>query len=487
MARTGVEVTTALSAGRRNNGVPSARYHLVGVTERGPVGVAQRVTSIAEYESYFGARVPKSEKTYNDARLFFAEGGAELYVTRVVGPSATRGFVVLTDSTLAPTVRVELNEPGAFSARTTVQVTDGPGDTFNFTVFQDEMTRVRFTSVVSPSDLISRSLGHPLITISDLGSAAAAPGNNPVPNATPVPLSEGIDDFVNITTASYAAALDATGDGTRGGCVAVPDLPADIIGETLIAHAVEYQKTALLCGEVDTTQAEIQSMAQGLINTDGSDHAGIFWPYLIVPDEGSGGSRYVAPTGYVAAVRARAHTTVGYWQIPAGERAASRIITGLRYPVDTRRNNELSDSYVSGIIVDAGNIKLYNWWSLSPDRANFQYLSVRDELNNIAMDLASEFREFIFSTWDSRGKLLNQISSAAKGILATLADQDAISPRINPVDGSVIDNGYTISVDAPTGAFVEQNTILVRVEVRTPQTAQLIRAEVVRVPLDAAL
>lgn len=487
MARTGVEVTTALSAGRRNNGVPSARYHLVGVTERGPVSVAQRVTSIAEFESYFGARTAKSEKTYNDARLFFAEGGAELYVTRVVGPAPTSGFINLLDTTGVNTVRISLNEPGAYSARTSVDIDQGPNNTFTFTLYQDTVMRIRLSGVSSPADLMARLLGNPLISVSDLGSAAAAPGNNPVATANPVFLSEGVDDYVNITVDDYVSALEETGDATRGGAVGVPDLPADIIGPDLLAHGVAYQKVALLCGDVHTTQTEIAGMAEPLSALEGADHGGVFWPYLVMKDEDNGGARYVAPLGYVAAVRARAHTTVGYWQIPAGERSISRSIVGLHTPVDTRKNDALADSYVSGIIQDGGNIKLYNWWSLSPDRANFGYLSVRDQLNNVAMDLASDFKQFIFSTWDSRGKLLNQIASAAKGILATLAERDAVAPRYSEVDGAQLDPGYTINVDAPTGGLAEQNTILVRVEVRTPQAAQLIRVEVVRVPLDGAL
>ena len=455
MPRTGVKVSTALSAGRRNNGVPSARYHIAGVTERGPVNTAQRVTSIAEFESIFGNRTPKSEKTYNDARLYFAEGGSELFVTRVVGKNATKGFASLSDSSGVPTLRVELNEPGEYSALTKVKVEAGAGDTFVFSLYQQGQLRVRFAGVTSPADLLARTLGHPLITVTDLGSISAA--------------------------------LAAVSDTTRRAAVSVPDLPADVIGEDLIKHAANYQQVAILSGEENATDEELATIARDLTNVEGSSDAGLFAPYVILPDEGNTGSRYVAPNGYIAAVRARAHTAVGYWQIPAGERAAARAITGLKTPMDTRRNDALADAYVNGIIQDGGTIKLYNWWSLSPDRANFQYLSVRDELNNICMDLAEAFLPFIFSTWDSRGKLLNQIASAAKGVLATLADRDAISPRINPIDGSTIDNGYTINVDAPSGAFVEENTILVRVEVRTPQTAQLILTEVVRVPLDAVL
>lgn len=487
MARTGVEVTTAISAGRRNTGVPSARYHIVGVTARGPVGVAQRVTSPAEFTSLFGGRSSKSEKMYNEARSFFAEGGAELYVTRVVGPAATKGFVILEDSAAVPTVRVELNEPGSYSAQTTIQVTAGSGNTFNFSVFQEGMLKVRMVGIASPADLLARTLGHPLIKVTDLGSTSAAPANNPAVMATPEPMSEGVDDFVNITTAHYVAAMNAVGDTTRGGAIGVPDLPADIIGEDLLDHAVEYQKVALMAGDLETTQAEIKAIAQTFSTHDGASYGAIFWPYVILPDENNGGARYVSPTGYAAAARARAHTNTGYWQIPAGERSASNAITGLYTPVDTRRNNDLADAYVSGVIQDAGRVKVYNWWSLSPDRENFQYLSVRDELNNIAMDLASEFREFIFSTWDTKGKLMNQISSAAKGIMATLAERDAVSAKYNEATGEQIDSGYVINVDAPTGLGAEQNVILVRVEVRTPQTAQLILAEVVRVPLDTVL
>lgn len=487
MVRTGVEVSTALSAGRRNTGVASARYHVAGITERGPVGVAYRISSPAEYEAVFGGRTAKSEDLYNDARLFFAERGAEMYVTRVVGAAATRGFVTLSDASAAPTIRIELNEPGSYSEKTSVRVEEGAHNTFNLSIYQEGLLVLRLAGLESPQDLLTRTLRHPLITVSNLASASAPPGNNPAPTAEPVFMSAGTDDFTSVTAEDHVAALDATGEVTRGGACAVPGIPADVIGPGLIAHGAAYQKVVILCGEVGTTEEEIKEMAGDLTNPEDASHAGVFWPFVILPDDTNTGSRFVAPCGYVAAARARAHTTVGYWQIPAGDRSTAVAITGLASPVDTRRNNSLAEAYVSGIISDGDSIKLYNWWSLSPDRQNFQYLSVRDELNNIAMDVAAELRPFIFSTWDSRGKLLNQIFSAVKGVLATLAERDAVSARINPADGSVLDPGYTIAVDAPSGAFVEDNTIIVRVEVRTPQTAQLIKSEIVRVPLDAAL
>lgn len=487
MPRTGVEVTTALNAGRRNAGVPSARYHLAGVTERGPVDRAQVVTSIAEFQAYYGERTPKSEKTFNDARLFFAEGGGELFMTRVVGPAASNGSVTLQDTAGIDTLRITLNEPGAYSARSAIRVEATANDTFNVALLRDGIVVARWAGMSTPSDFLTKTLGHPLITVQDMGSTTAAPGNRPADTPTPLAFSEGTDDFIGITTTHYREALDATGDSTRGGAVAVVDLPLDIIGPDLIAHAREYQKTAILVGEVDTTDTEIMAAARDLQAEDGADHAGVFWPFVMLPDESGEGARYVSPAGYVAAARARAHSQIGFWQIPAGERSAARYITGLRYPADTRKNNALADAHVSAIITDAGSIKLYNWWSLSPDRNNFQYLSARDTLNNISMDLAADLRGFVFSTWDSRGKLINNIASAAKGLLATLADRDAVSPKYNPVDGSKIDDGYAIHVDAPTGPFVEENVILVRVDVRLPQTAQLIQAEVVKVPLDSAI
>jgi hypothetical protein len=484
--RTGVEVTTALSAGRRTTGVASARYHIAGVTERGPVGVAQRVTSPAEFEMYFGGRTPKSEKTYNDVLSFFAERGSEAFVTRVVGPNATKGTVSLLDTAGIATLRITLNEPGPHSLNAEIEVEAGANDTYGVKLYRDGILAAQWVGMSTPADFLSRTLGHPLITVADLGSTTASPGNRPAATEGRSAFSEGTDDFAGILATHYITALDETGDSTRGGSVAVPDLPLDIIGEALIGHAVAFQKTAILTGEVDTTADEIRTAARDLVSIDGSDHAGVFWPYLVLQDQ-DGGARYVAPSGYVAAARARAHNQTGFWQIPAGERSNAQVITGLRFPCDTRKNNELAEDYVSGIITDAGNVKLYNWWSLSPDRANFQYLSVRDLLNNISMDLASEYRRFVFSTWDTRGKLINQIKSATKGYLAVLSSLDAVAPKFDAVTGRKLDDGYTINVDAPSGPFVEQNVILVRVEVRSAQTAQLILAEVVKVPLDAAL
>lgn len=65
-------------------GVPaSARYHLAGTPASGPVGVPTRLRSMAEYHRVFGPRTPAAGALYDDLYVFFTEGGAEAWLTRV--------------------------------------------------------------------------------------------------------------------------------------------------------------------------------------------------------------------------------------------------------------------------------------------------------------------------------------------------------------------------------------------------------------------
>jgi len=55
----------------------------VGQTERGKDNVAQLVTSLDEYTTYFGG-YEANKYTYSTVRTFFEEGGANCYVSRAV-------------------------------------------------------------------------------------------------------------------------------------------------------------------------------------------------------------------------------------------------------------------------------------------------------------------------------------------------------------------------------------------------------------------
>lgn len=60
----------------------SARYHVVGAADTGPVGAGTLIGSLAQFQALHGPRTTVSAPVWDDLALFFSEGGAQAYVTR---------------------------------------------------------------------------------------------------------------------------------------------------------------------------------------------------------------------------------------------------------------------------------------------------------------------------------------------------------------------------------------------------------------------
>src|SRR5690606_32990846 len=63
--------------------LPTAVVGAIGITERGPIGVATLVTCFEEYVRIFGGFTPDSDLAVA-AQGFFANGGSNLWVVRTV-------------------------------------------------------------------------------------------------------------------------------------------------------------------------------------------------------------------------------------------------------------------------------------------------------------------------------------------------------------------------------------------------------------------
>ena len=94
--RIGVDTNVSVQAAPSAQSVPSGRAQFAGVTQKGPIGHPYALTSIRDFERLFGGRAPFSS-LYDEVRAYFNLGGAEAFITRVVGPAATNGSVTLTD------------------------------------------------------------------------------------------------------------------------------------------------------------------------------------------------------------------------------------------------------------------------------------------------------------------------------------------------------------------------------------------------------
>lgn len=483
MAPVGVEITTSVRPGTSNTGVTSGRFHIAGLTEKGPSDGARVVRSRAQFESIYGTRTPYSSAMYDTARTFWEEGGDELIVSRAVGAGATKGSLSLLDTGGVATLKVSALDPGGHSTATTVEVVAGTAGTFTIKIRSNGVLVGNYLNLASPAAAVEAAGSSEYVEISDLGSVTAAPGNNPVVNADTA-LSAGTDDRGTVTAATMIAALESAGRELDGSAVAIPGYSVDVIGEDLLAHAADYRKVALMSFDAATTLEE--AIATNPV-TDASkgDHGAVIFPHVVVPD--GNGTRVVPPEGYAAAARARAHASTGFWQAPPGDRSLARWVVGTTVPLDIVDIEALDENNINGIVTMANRPRLYGWSSLSEDRESFALLSTRDTLNNVGALLRRELEEFVFSTIDGKGHLLSKVESAATGVLANIAAAGGFYPLF--VNDERVDPGYSVTVDETinTASSLANNEVRVGIGVRLSPMAKLIRVEIIKVPLNASV
>lgn len=482
VSRIGVNATTSVQAGRSNPGVPSGRFQIGGITAAGPTVGSTVVRSLAQYVQVYGPRSASSVSMYDAAQLFFEEGGGELVVTRVVGPNAMPASVDLQDRADTPltTLRVQSVERGL--SNLSVRVTD-QASTYTLEVLAGTDVVERWAGLTTSGDAAAIATGSDWVTVTGIPAATPAPNNKP--KAGTYPLTGGTDDRAAVDTAVIATALHAGGTLATGGAVAMPGWAAADAAEALVPVAKAHRQVALLATTANATPVEAQATADNLTGMQDGDHAGLFYPWVVVPDGAR--RRLVDPTAYVAAARSRAHTTTGYWRVPAGEQSRVEWAVDTAPVIDVETNDVLAGHRVNGLTTIYGVPRLYGWQSLSLN-PELGLLSARDTLNSLVLGVERVLEPFVFGTIDGRGHFTSAVEAVVTGVLSPVADAGGLYARVNPA-GDVLDPGYRVTVDATNNNAdtLARNELYVTAAVRLSPTAQLIYAEVVKVALGSTL
>lgn len=108
-----VNVTTA--SGANNRPTSTGSFFAIGQSQRGPVGVATSVTSLAQYVALFGTRQFNgvTQTLYDAIDIFFQEGGAQAYISRVSGTSVVIANHTLVDRAGSPLNTLKIPRPSA--------------------------------------------------------------------------------------------------------------------------------------------------------------------------------------------------------------------------------------------------------------------------------------------------------------------------------------------------------------------------------------
>lgn len=473
----GVNVTTAVRTGPSNTSVPSGRFIIAGLAERGPVNTPTLVRSLAQFESIFGARTPFNGPAYDSVRLFWEEGGGEVVFVRIVGAAAAPASMSVAEG-LTLTARsaggwansIETYLVAPESGLAELFVTYGAtAERFSGATYEEIVQKVNRVSTLVAASMSS-------------GDPDAAPFEFEVVN-----LEGGDDDRGSVTTDTYTEGLDTVGVDMGTGAVALPGMSADLVGAALLAYAKRTRRVAIMAMSEGDSAEDARAFAKSAAAMDGAEFGMLAYPHVRIPDGTS--ARVVGPEAFMAAVRSRAHASGRFWEVPAGDNGLAQWVLETVPPVDTQTNDSLAEDNITAIVTSGTRVRPYGWWSLSGDEENFKLLTARDVLNVLAAQVTQDLEEFVFSTVDGRGQLLSKIEATIRGRLDPIAQAGGFFARLDEESGDELDPGYSVQVDSTinTASTLANNTVLGAVAVRLSPTAALIEVEITKSSLTAAV
>jgi phage tail sheath protein FI len=401
----GVYVEEIERGPRPIEGVPTSTAAFLGETERGPIA-PRLVGSYKDYQRWFGGACDPDQFMPDAVRGFFENGGARLYVCRIVDDKATPAAAAFGN------FLVRASGPGSWGRRVWARVDDSSTkrpDANGSPVAIGFRLRVAYWADSAPFDWIADDQRQPRPTLFEdfddlvtdeqspdcsakrlpgssalatlLRTDAAAPDERP-DNGTRALEQNGVDGGQGVGVADYQGAPSNDRLEPQGlsalelapcrdvALVYAPNAAADV-AKAVIAHCekLRYRFAAIDCEKAATPTADPRT-------TIADTQFGAFYlPWIFIRDPQTGARRLVPPGGHVLGVYARTDAERGVFKAPANE-----ILRGaLELPLDPgdAMQNELNLRGVNAIRQFPGRgIRVWGARTMSSD-ALWKYVSVR--------------------------------------------------------------------------------------------------------------
>lgn len=500
----GVVVTTAVRTGPTvANVAPSATFFIAGQTERGPADEAILVTSLADYEDYFGGYVSYGH-VHQQIQAFFEEGGARAYVSRVVGASSAGGdpaysgttavgTLTLPDSTPLDAITINAVGPGAWSANLTIGIEIlGSGRVLKAYLNGEQ---VYSTGEVANAQAMVNKVNSSAVAARYITAVLPSGAATRVPavTANPEALSTGDDNRDEIQLLDYEDALANFTDELGAGAVAIPGaledaaLSVEDFHKMLIDHADANNRVALLSFPSDFTADEATAEMANYGSYPGSEHAAAYWPW-VTANRAVNTPVNLSPEGYVAAKRSVAFNATGPWAPYAGLKSEAKFITGLTNTVGKAVGDDLDENRVNALRVIGGRVRIYGARSTSADEENFRYITAQEMLNYIVVQAQASLEDLVFSTIDGRGALFGQVDARLRALLEPLRLAGGLYEAFDAL-GKRIDYGYTVVVNEAINPVSQLagGLIKAKVGVRVSSVGDQIEVEVTKSNLTASV
>lgn len=479
----GIVVNTSVRTGPSTvNQSPTATFFVVGQTERGPIDSAKMVTSIADFETVYGNYVSYGS-IHQQVQTFFEEGGAQVYVSRVVGASATAGELDLLDSNSDTALTLSATGPGNWSTNLEATV-QSIGTGFQIKLYLNDELVYTTGECATATAAVTRINNSPVagkyVTATDGGNLA------PVTTARTA-LSAGDDDRGAIVTASYVDALQLFDADLGPGAIAIPGQNGATIWNAILSHCYSFNRMALLAFPENYSAEQAAEDAASQSAELYAEYAGFFFPWVKMVNE-NGTSLNISPEGYVAAKRSIAHNTIGPWQPYAGQISESTFITGINQTIDKASGDELDESRVNALRIITGRVRIYGARSVSADEDNFRFLTAREMLNFIVHRAQVVLEDLVFSPIDGRSSLFSKVEARLIFMLEPIRVAGGLYEAFDNT-GKRIDYGYSVQVNDAINPLSQLAGGLVKAKVgiRVSSVGDQIQVDVTKSNLTASV
>jgi phage tail sheath protein FI len=433
---------------------------------------------MADYTLKLGARVSYGV-LYDALDVFFREGGAKAFVSRVVGPAATTGFKNLLDNVAATSLVVSAIGPGAYSTGLKVAVSAGIVDVAKYIITITDVNNIVLeTSPEFPDQqsAVDWAKGSNYVRIA-LGASAL----NPVVAAAAA-LSAGNDDRASIVDANWATSLARFTKDLGPGNVSYPGRTTAVAHGQLLTHCDTLGIRKTFIDMPDTpTQATLTAVSAPDRATLLGKHGAAFAPWIVVPGIAAGTYRTIPPSA-LAAGRAAAVDRQFNANVPAaGELGQASYALDVSQPAwDALTRDTLNKAGVNVIRNIYGDVRIYGWRSLADPNTEPQWLDFGNSRLNMQIAALADViaEQYVLKQLDGQGITVNAFGGALKGMLIPFHTEGALY-GVTPDEAFYVDVGPTVN----TPTRIANNELRAVISLKMSPFAELVMIEVVKVGL----
>jgi phage tail sheath protein FI len=458
-------------------GVATSIAAFVGWAPKGPTNRAQLVFSWSDFNNHFGGMDSRSVLGYAVSH-FFANGGTQTYIVRLVDTTDTPAAAAATASISPMTVNalnvgawgsnysIAIKNPSPGTGRFRLQVLYTPsGSPTPPPVVVESFENL---TTVSPDpqgrnvmDVVNN--GSNFITVSVPSGTTTLPADT---GTTPTALGGGNDGTVlKPSTSAFENVLLPT-SGTGGvhlldqvdlfNLLCVPGEVTASVLSTLEGYC--ETRRALLIADPDPTIVDPTTVTLPAISGSGGN-AAFYFPQVQAPDPlNQNVPRFYPPCGFVAGVYAATDASRGVWKAPAGTATGLIGATGVQVPLNDAQNGLLNPLGVNCI----RNFSVYGTviWGARTTQGNdeigsqWKYVPIRRLALFLEESLYRGTQWVVFEPNDE--PLWAQIRMNVGAFMQTLYKQGAFQ-------GATPQRAYFVKCDGETTTSTDQNNGIVNI------------------------